>query len=224
MPRKLDPRDTFDTLEEEVMFTIAMLQADEDAADLVPEAEGWMGGIDATRGSDRLFRQEAVSIDAGRISANQRLDIAVVGFADALLIDCGKDRQSTRWRSFFPQVPSLFIKQPLAEETAAVRSWLEASADPILNQHRDAMEKRADNASIALSATRNLSIKRATNLQQREGLAQQLTAARDALHGTLVKRAQERKLPRDWPVAFFRVEVTKASKAASSTPPEPPPG
>jgi len=216
MPRQLNPHDTLDTLEEDVIFTNAMLQADEDAADLVPETESWLAQIDVSRGADRLFRQHVVCVDAARISANLWLDMAVTSFADDLLLDCNKDRESIRWKGFFPQAPSLFVKQPLADETAAVKSWLEAATDPSLDLHREALTKRAENASSALSATRNVSVKRAANLQQREGLAQQLTAARDVLHGTRVKRAQERKLPRDWPDAFFRVEPSKASKASTA--------
>jgi hypothetical protein len=206
MARMLIAEMPLDSLEDEVMFTIAALKADEDAADLLPMTADWLTWIDQARVTERMVRQAVADADAARIVANARLDQACIAFADDLLRDVDKDRSSPRWLGFFKVAPNLFIKQPLSDQVLTVRGWLELTDDPILETHREALTKRSSDAQTALVATQGLAMKRGTLHQQREQLAKQLTEARDALRSELGNRARERKLGRSWPDTFFRVE------------------
>jgi hypothetical protein len=81
MPAKIVATDTFDTIENEVLFTQAALKADEDAADLAPEVDPWFVLVDEARAKDRLFRASDMEATAGRSVANVRLDAACVALA-----------------------------------------------------------------------------------------------------------------------------------------------
>jgi len=206
MPRKLVPEMTLDTFEDEVLFTTAALEADEDAHDLASTTAHWLEGIDEVESTDRQVRQAIASADAKRSMANQRLDIAVLKFADDLLADVDKDRESPRWLEFFKLAPSRFVKVALADQVNNVQGWVSSSSDPILLEHLDSLSRRATDAQSALVSTTGLSSRRSTLKQKRAQLGESLTTDRDALHRKLAERAQERKLPRSWADAFFRTD------------------
>lgn len=206
MPRKLDGSSTLDTLEDEVMFTIASLQADPDAAELLSATSDWMAKIDSVRAIDREVRQAVATTDAKRVNANIRLDIAVLSFADELLMDVDKNRQDPRWQEFFKETPSRFVNRPLQEEVTTVQGWVSASSDPVLENNRSSLSAYANEAQTALVSTASLSSRRSSLKQARAALAEGLTADRDALHRQLAERARASELPRTWPDSFFRTE------------------
>ena len=217
MARKLLADMTLDTLEDEINFTVAALMADEDASDLVATTADWLSWIDEVRAFDRGVRQQVTQVDAGRVMANERLDKAVLDFADDLLADVDKDRGSARWLGFFKVAPTSFVRHPLADEVMSIQGWLEASSDPVLETHRTELSKRVGAAQSALVSTRGLPSKRSELHQRRDALAARLTAARDALHERLAERARERKLGRSWADAFFRVERVEKPKGKGAT-------
>ncbi|MBI4614295.1 MAG: hypothetical protein HY720_11845 [Planctomycetes bacterium] len=215
MPRKLDARMTLDDLEDEILFTSAGLEVDPDAEDLAPATQGWLPLLDRVRAQDREVRWGAARVDASRAVNNGRLDHAVVAFGDDLFPAVGKDRSSARWRTFFTVPVSQFVKWALGREVAAVKGWLASSKDPVLEKHREPLAKWSTGAGDAVVATRALGPRRGEVWQAREELAEALTRERDGLHAELTKLGQDRKLPRDWPDTFFRVERRHAA-------PEPP--
>lgn len=56
MPRKISKDDTFDTTDDEILFTIGALKADPDARDFVSFTDGWLASVDEARAVDRAAR------------------------------------------------------------------------------------------------------------------------------------------------------------------------
>ncbi len=205
MPRKLDARMTLDEFEDEVLFTGAALDADPDAKELVASTAGWLPLLDKVRAKDREVRQAAAKADASRAVSNTRLDHSCVEFGDELHNAVNKDHSSARWLSFFKAAVSIFIKWALPREVDAVKGWLQVK-DPVLEKHRAPLTLWSPAADNAIVATRALGPRRGEVWQAREELADALTRERDGLHGVLTQRGHERKLPREWANAFFRME------------------
>jgi hypothetical protein len=203
---------SFDTIEDEVLFTIASLAADPDAQDLVSLADGWIARLDEARAKDRGARQEVAGVDAMRAVANGRLDRACAEFGDTLLRAVDKDATSARYRQFFPMRVSLFVRRALPKQVAQVRAWL-GSNDEALEPHREALDRWSKAAADALDRTHALAMVRGQARITREQLASDLTRERDGLHDALSARSRERSLARDWPDLFFRVERRARSAA-----------
>ena len=221
MPRLLNATSTFDDLEDEVLFTIAAIQADPDAADLLPMTGTWLGLISTARAGNLTMRQQAATADAQRIIANGRLDSACVAFGDALFAAVGKDRASARWKTFFAEPVSSFVKQALDRQLKTVKGWLGLPSDAALEPHRPALQKWADAAASAQVKTAEVAGLRGLAWQQREALTDALTRDRDGLASALGQRARERGLQRDWPELFFLVRRDSSRNQAVEQPPQP---
>lgn len=225
MPHQILPADTFDTLEDEILFTASAVAADPNAQDFVSLTAGWLGEVDAVRAADRQLRQQAAAADAKRAVANGQLDVACVQFGDALFLAVNKDRTSPRWRQFFSGAVSAFVKQALDKQVQTVQGWLQAppGRDALLDQHRPALQQWATAAQDAITQTRGLATARGQVLLKREELAESLTRERDGLHEALAQRARDRGLGRDWPELFFRTIQGKHHAAGQTTQHDPNP-
>ncbi|UJR86131.1 hypothetical protein [Sandaracinus amylolyticus] len=204
MPRKIKADESLDTLEEEVLFTHAALEADEDAADLVTDTEGWLALVDAQRARERAARIAEAGASAHRTVANARLDDACRDFGNRLALEA--EPTSARWTRFFNRQVSRWVVQRLVTQIAGVRGWLTITGDALLETHRPALTRWSDAAQAALDRTAASAQVRGAARVGREELALDLTRERDGLHAALVTRAAERGLPRDWPARFFRTE------------------
>jgi hypothetical protein len=202
MPRAIHPNTPLDAVEEEILYTRAALDADEDAREFLPQTDAWLPDLDKLWEQERDLRHARALASAKRAIANQKLDRACTAFGDDLLRAVNKDRSSPRWATFFPASASQFVRTPLPKQLQAVRAWL-TSADPALSAHRAELERWSQAAQEALDLGANLAVKRGALWQAREELAHDLTAARDGLAGLLAVRSQERLLGRDWAATFF---------------------
>ncbi len=221
MPRKLTASMTFDALEDETHFTRSMLKADPDAADLVALTDGWIALIDDARGKDREARIALAEADAMRIVANARLDQACEKFGDELLLAVDKDRSAPRWTQFFGGPVGKFVRQRLAAQVAKVRAWL-GSSDEVLDKHKAPLDQWSKAADQALVMTRGVSLVRGEAQTARDELAEDLTRERDGLAEALGARARVKKLGREWPALFFRVESrTSSADTSVEEPPAP---
>lgn len=203
MPRKLTAKMTFDTLEDETLFTRATIKADPDACDLLAMTDGWLGLIDAARVPDRAAREAVAETDALRAVANHRLDGACVEFGDELLLAVKKERTAPRWLSFFGGPVGKFVRQRLSTQAQKVRAWLEVS-DDVLDKHKGPLGTWAKAADTAIVKTNGVALARGTAWTAREQLAEDLTRERDGLAEALAARAREKNLGREWPALFFR--------------------
>ena len=218
MPRRLTREMTFDTLESEAMFTLAALQADPNAADLVPLVSGWIDRIDEVRVFDRQLRQLEANADASRVISNQYLDSSCTRFGDELYLAAGKDRSSSRWTRFFSMPVSDFVRIGLARQVSIVKSWLSASTDAVLEQHRADLESWSAKCDQALLDTDVVTVRRRDVWEKREALAGGLTKERDALHRKLAERADMQDLGRGWADLFFRIETRNEKVTAEPAP------
>jgi hypothetical protein len=78
-------------------------------------------------------------------------------------------------------------------------------------------------AERALTATDAMGPTRGRHLMAQERLAEDLTRERDGLYASLVARATERKLARDWATTFFRTTSSRAPEPAPAPTPTPDP-
>ncbi len=102
--------DTFDTIEEEIMFSRGALKANDDARDLLTETDEWLPLLGGAVGR-QTFREKDMDGTAGRAIANVRLGIVCLAFGKDLLHAVGADRKSPRFTGFFPVAPWRFEKQ-----------------------------------------------------------------------------------------------------------------
>jgi hypothetical protein len=203
MPRKIIAAMPLDQLEDEVLFTIASMEADPDANPLVPMTEGWLESIAAVRKVELMARKAIAATDARRMVANGRLDNACTSFGDDLYLACGKDTASTRWRQFFRAPVSRFVRTSLSKQVGAVLGWL-SSSDAVLVKHKPTLETWSMKADAALKETAALAMTRGQVLSARDQLAEDLTAERDGVRDALAAVARTKGLPRTWPEVFFR--------------------
>gem|GEM_PF-1138802 len=215
--RKITDDFTFDSMEDEILYTRGALLADPDAADLAPSTDGWMALVDAARAKDRAARAATQDAAALRSIGNRRLDGGCRDFGRDLATDLKNDRSSARWTRFFRSTVDSFIAQPLAAQAAAVLAWASAE-DPVLARHSESLTRWARAANDALTATSNTVQVRGTAVVAREQVAEDLTKSRDGLDATLTQRAIERNLPRDYAASFFIQDRKKAKKTAEPTP------
>jgi len=213
MVRKIMSDWTYDDWENEILFTIAALEADPNASDLVLRTVTWMPMVDTARAEDRAARVAAFSASAHRSVANARLDSSCRQFGRELAADLGNDRQSPRWKRFFGGPVGDFVGQPLADQAAACIAWLSVE-DVVLARIRTRIETWARAAQSALVRAQNSAQARGNAIVVRESTAENLTRARDALHATLVARAAERSLERDFADGFFMVETKRRRSPA----------
>jgi hypothetical protein len=220
MPRKLRPAESLDVFEDEVIFTIAALQADPDAEDLLEHTDDWLERIDKTRATDRDMRVKVASIDARRAVANGRLDESCTEFGLDLQRAVSRDTTSPRWRQFFNSPISVFVRRALDRQVSTVQGWLAQSQDEALEPHRAELTTWANRAADALRDTSGAALLRGQARIAREALAEDLTRERDALRDALAQRARDRKHPRDWPDLFFRTS-TRPAASEEPSPEEP---
>lgn len=213
MPRKLDTAETFDTLRDEINYTEARLTDEPLTASLAGRSNPWTKRVNEIEQQFLEVAREGAGTDAARTGANQALDAAVVRFADLLLADVRKDRESVRWRAFFRTSVSDFNRIALADQAAAVRGWLTGSSDPVLLAEKANLEVALARTDRALARDAALTARRASVWVAREALAAELTEARDTLHDDLSVIARAGGLSRDWADSFFRVGKARENKA-----------
>jgi hypothetical protein len=222
MPAQIDVDATFEEIEDQVVFTIAALGADPDAADFLPLTAGWLDRVSEARSKSLAIRQTVAKADAERIIANGRLDAACVAFADGLFLAVGKDRTSARWRTFFSSTVSTFIRQALDRQVNTVKGWLALPSDQAFEPHRAALLKWSNAAANALTKSAESAALRGQAWQSREALATALTRERDGLAEALAAHAREKGLPRDWSAMFFLVRKSTNRSDGASAPVAPP--
>jgi hypothetical protein len=206
MPRQITILMTADEIEEEILYTRAALQADPDAEAFLPRTDSWLPKLDALRAVMRKRREATCNSDAKRGVANARLDTANRTFGDQLLLAVDKIRTSGRWTQFFgTHTITSFTKQSLSTQVATVRAWA-GITDSVWAPHQAETLKWAVAAETALAETNNTAIIRGQAAIAEEAFAADLTRERDGLCAELGERGRERKLNRDFPDAFFRVD------------------
>ena len=202
MVRQLSDDFSFDDLEDEILFTRAMLAADPNASDFRTTTDGWLPKVDAARALDREGRTSTMEASALRVVANAYLDGECRGTGRDLAHGLDNVRTSVRWTRIFPTTVNDFVSQPLADQASACVAWL-TTDEPVLAPRREALTRWSTAAQTAIATTQASAQVRGTAMLARETLAEEMTRARDGLARALSARAEERGLPRDYESRFF---------------------
>lgn len=228
MPRALDS-DRPDDVFEDLVSTEAALGADDDAKDFVPRVAGLIeGGWEiATRAMRDSLRTEAAAKAIAAVR-DAELDDDVLRFGDALLGAVGKDRLDGRFKRYFKQAPTRFVRIGRLTEATTVQSWvpsIKKEPEPAVAAFADPLAKEAQASLDALSAATTAAGERAsTRARVWDAFVTRADAERALLHADLVKRGQERGRPKGWPDRFFRTvsrSPAKAGEVADDPAPEP---
>jgi hypothetical protein len=211
MVKKIDDAYSLEEMRSEVLFSRAALKADPNAADFLPSTGSWLGIVATASDQELAARTASVEATASRTIANQRLDETCRDVGRALATELKNDRSGARWGRLFRGTVDDFVHQPLADQAAACKGWLELD-EPILAAFREPLAFWANAAEAALRDTTAAGQARGTAMVGRELAAESLTRARDGLHAQLVARANERNLPRDFADGFFMVTPRKSGK------------
>ena len=204
MIRKLSDKMTTEDLRDEIVFTQAMLKAHPFVPpELATHADDWGRELPAFEARQRALRDQRIILDARRGIANEFLARPIGKFSDDLLRFVNKDRTSKLYTQYFSIPPSKFTGQPLAEEVAAVRSWL-PNEQPLLDPYRAELIRWTDTADAVLADDKRALQHTAELRQERERIVAALTEKRDALWGLLAGVARQHHLGRSWPNGFFR--------------------
>lgn len=203
MIRKLTEKMTIDDLQDEVVFTQAMLKAHPLVAHLSTYADDWDDDLPGLLGQSRANRNLRIFLDARRQVANEYLGRHIDAFSDDLLKFVNKDRTHKLYTQYFTRPPAEFVDQPLVDEVAAVRAWL-PNNQPLLDPHRPELVRWSDTADAVLAEDKRAIQLTAELGQMRERIVNALTAKRDALWALLAEVARQHGLPRTWPNTFFR--------------------
>lgn len=221
MAAKIPKTMPLDDMEDEIIFTRAAVGADPDARDLLPLTDDWMPWVETARARDRDARIAVATAFALRRVSNLRLDAACEEFGDELELAVKKDFKGSRWLRFFSGAANTvkrFIRLRFSEQVGRVTGWLTGAGDEVLEKHRAPLTTWSEAGQQALNATRATSQVRGDAAIEREETAEALTRGRDGLEATLVARANERGLPREWPKTFFKPRTRDEDDAGPPVP------
>lgn len=206
MARLLSERSKLTSLEDELSYMLARLEADPDAADLAPVVAELLERIEGqVQKQRRMWRAEIVA-QARVDAANEQLDRTTNEFVRAADHVIG-DRRSPRFVRYFPVAPNLVIRKGLESQIQTCRGWpdaLRGEPEDILQGFAARFEEAFAAGDAALELRRKAAGARADHrLRELLPLIDDLNNARRSLDGVLRQRGVERNKPRDWAMGFF---------------------
>ena len=203
MARKIRSKTTLDAVEHEILFTRSAIKADPNAEYLLEKTDAWEGQLEPVRALDKTVSTLDAEVRSSRGIINRYLDKLCRRFGDELFVAVERNTQSTRWTTFFKTSVSTFLEQPFADQVSAVRTWLGAEGDDVLEKYRKELESWVTRAEKLFDEEETLTTYRNRLWQAREELTSGLTKARDALDRDLADRAVELGFERSWHKLFF---------------------
>ncbi|MEO7327772.1 MAG: hypothetical protein ABI193_04295 [Minicystis sp.] len=212
-----------DTIFEELVATEAALLADPDAADLAPPISAKIEEWETTTYKMRNVSRAETASKAVAVLRDAELDDTVIDFGDELLRAVDKDRDAPRFKRYFKQSPSRFVKIARLVEATTVESWIpsiQKEPEPELVAFAAPLEQQSKASLDALAQFAAAAGERAsTRVLLWDSFVKSVDAARDLLYADLVKVGQKKKRGRDWPDRFFRtVTRERAAKATDGAP------
>jgi hypothetical protein len=198
---------SIDALKDENDYTRARLTFDADAKDLTAHVEALTARIKETRLGQWDVWEGEILAQARVDAANAALDDLTGDFARDLLYVV-RERESPRFRRYFPVAPNEVIRLGLQSQLEKTRTWpavLAAETDATLSAYAERFHAAIAEGDAALEARRQAATARATHrLDVILPLFDDVNAARQSLYGVLVQRGAERKRDRQWAASFFR--------------------
>lgn len=206
--RTIQHDDALDTVWEELVYTEARLSEDALAADLAPVFQELLAQLETARhGQREAWRREVVA-QARVDAANAALDASTTRLGVRLLAAVEGQRESPRWRRYFKEGPSDVVKLALGRQVERVRGWpasLAAEPEESVRALAAELTARIGAGDAALRSRAEAAAARADQrVREVLTLVDDVNAARMRTMGSLLQRAAERGLPRDWAESFFR--------------------
>lgn len=212
-PRLLDSRYSLDTLHEEVVYTLARLQADTLATDLATRFDTHGKTIAAAIQRELGFASAEVKAQAcvDRLQGEMRSNIETFAL-DLLRLILG-DRSDRRYTQLFRVSPSVLARKALTSQVAMVGTWPTVLAgDPGLAVWAPVFTQLLDAANQAIAKRSAAATERATwRSRERESMFAAVNAARQEVYGALCQRTSQKGQPRTWPDGFFRQQSSHRS-------------
>lgn len=206
--RTLQLSESLDSLWEELVYTEARLLGDPLTKDLAPAYGALLERLESVRGAQRKSWRDEISAQAAVDAANTALDAATVSFGAKLLAAMNGDRQSPRWKRYFPDTVSAVTRLALGKQVERVRSWpasLAGEAEPELKGFAPRFEQLLADGDAALRARVESAARRADQrVREVATLVDDANAARLTTMGRLLQRGVKNALPKDWAEGFFR--------------------
>ena len=223
MPRPIDHDESIGSIRSEIRFTRARLKHEPRASEVTTRTDLWNDKNDALEADLRSARDAEADAEAALVGANDAIDHATVAFADALHADAARTDAHDRWHAYFKTTVSDHNRQDFREQVRLTREWLTREGNPVLEQHREALERATARCELALRSERAAHARAVCVTAQRELFTAWLNAQRDALHDELSRIARNLRLGRAWADSFFRgrgrvepMYPTSASQAMAS--------
>ncbi len=214
-----------DDVYDDLVTTEAALGADLNAAEFVPSIAEL---IDTWEAVTKTLRQSARKEAAAKaISAlrDAELDDVVIDFSDELIRVVGKDRSSPRFKRYFKQAPTRFIRIARMVEATTVQSWVpsvKTEPEKSLAEFAEPLQDASGESINAINAAAAAAGERASDrVRVWDSFVKRADSVRAGLYADLVKRGQEVKRPKDWADRFFKSvgrERSVATDAASKVP------
>ncbi len=199
---------TDDTVWDALVFFEARSLHDLNAADLAPLVAPFLVRCETVRTDRYVVRRGELIAQAAVAAANDTLDDTVSAVDEGMQRVVDRNRDAARYTRYFTSNPWIIIRLGLQSELAKVRGWvasLKSEPETQLRQLGDTLEKNVKAGDAAVQGRIDAAAKRADHrVREIVTLIDDVNALRLSLYGTLVTRAAERKLPKDWPNRFFR--------------------
>lgn len=213
---------SLDSIWEDLVFSESRMLHDLNAADLAPSMAELVERCEVVRGGQYASWRAEIVAQAGVAAADDELDDTVDTIDGAIQHAEGRDRSAPRYKRYFGVAPSAIIRLGLESEMGKVRSWpesLKSEPEKDLRKAGEALAKNVQAGDAALALRRKAAAERADHrVREIVRLIDDVNAARLSIYGTLVNRAAELKLAKDWPNRFFRTAMRTGRKHAGAAP------
>ncbi|AGP41456.1 hypothetical protein [Sorangium cellulosum] len=212
--------DSLDHIWSVLVYEEARLLTDKDASDLAPEAgalvERW---AQVNAGQRSAWRAEIVA-QAGVDTEDDLLD-DTVDELDNELLRAFRDRDAPQRRRYFKKARHEIVRLGLESQLEVVRAWpasLKSEREAALQALGARLEEDIARGDVAVEERLRAAAATADQrVREIVRFVDDINAARRTRYGLLIQRAEERRLPKDWPGRFFK-KSSQGSKKAKTAP------
>jgi hypothetical protein len=211
--------DSLDHIWSVLVYEEARLLKDQNASDLAAEAgalvERW---AQVNAGQRSAWRAEIVA-QAG-VDAEDDLIDDTIGQLDNELLRTFRDRDAPQRKRYFRKARHEIVRLGLESQLEVVRAWpasLKSEGEAALQALGARLEEDIARGDVAVEERQRAAAATADQrVREIVRFVDDINAARRTRYGLLIQRAEERRLPKDWPGRFFKkgTQGTRKSKAA----------
>jgi hypothetical protein len=221
----IDYSDSLDTIWSQLVYTEARLLKDPRAKDLAPVITKMLDRWETVSAGQRTCWHHEIVAQAGVDYEDEQLD-ETVDDVDHAIIHIDRDRESLRYRRYFPHGKAEIIRLGLETELDRVRTWptqLGGESEKPLQKLGTRVATHLADGDAAVAERRDAVTATGTQrVREIVKLVEDVNGARRSLFGLLLQRGEEAKLDPSWAQGFFRksTATVKSAKAKVAGTPE----